>query len=178
MLWIAVFAIAFIILLLLAEKMRIGVRYNSRMGVKLAFTLLNITYIYDPKKHKRRRKRSGYSSAYPIIKRLLDVLGSATLRVQRLAIAYSTSDNEEHVEYYRKYRYHAAISAALAYLREKSQKLIIYDNAIILIPDGNVKFDIHVTLTLKLFHVLRACVDLLIIYHKENAKRRRRNVGN
>lgn len=178
MLWIAVFTFVFIILLLLTEKMRIDVRYNSRMGVKLAFTLLNITYTYDPKEHKRRRKRNGYSSAYPIIRRLLDVLGATTLRVQRLAIAYSDADGEEHVGYYKKYCYHAAISAALAYLREKSQKLIIYDNAIILIPDGDVKFDIHVTLTLKLFHVLRACVDLLIIYHKENVKRRRKNVGN
>ncbi len=177
MLWIAIFAIVFIAVLLLNERMAIDVWYNPRMGVKLAFTLMHITVNYDNNKQKKKKKR-GYSSTVAIIKRLIDVLGVSTLLIRRLAISVTTDRTEEHERYLKEYRYHAVISAIVAYFKERSKSLVIYDNAIILIPDGDVKFDINVTLSLKLFHVMRACIDLLIIDHKEKIRRRRSNVGN
>ena len=169
-------ALVLIAILLLNERVETDLRYTAGNGFEISFTLLHITF--KNIRTKKRNEQHGFNFYRLLIAKILDVFSASSVTIKALEISVPLTDTEEHRRYYLQYRYHTAICALLAYFEKKSKKLVIKDNAIILIPDANEMLKLHLTLSLKLFHILRAYSDLKYKSIKEKKTRRQSNVGN
>ena len=119
----------------------------------------------QPDKQQDKPSALGYIR---IITGIVEKIKDSKIEVKRVIIPIKT-DNFNKSAILRPIRQHAFICAFIAYLRTKTEKLIIEDNAITLSPDiGVIHF--YITIKLRLYQLIQA---LIWIWHSINEERKR-----
>ena len=104
-----------------------------------------------------------------IITDIIDKMNKSNIKVNKVIIPIKT-DNFTKSVILRPIRQHAIICALIAYLRTKTRKLTIEDNAITLSPDINVTH-FYITIKLRLFQLIRALISLWRDINQERKKK-------
>ena len=165
--------IAFPVLLLFRAKIKLVI--SEAMRVEITFAIVTVE-LSDFKGGSSKSKKS-FSLYRRIIKRIISIIEKSEVTLHELRLSRGAGLDFSPSSYTAPYRYHIAISALLAYIRGKAQKLIIEDNAVILIPDEDEHFSLILTLRTRLFYVLRNILGILY-ETRENKKREKKYVGN
>ncbi|MBO5907513.1 MAG: hypothetical protein J6Q85_05140 [Clostridia bacterium] len=170
-----IFIIALIPIMLLSKsEVKILVSQDTR--VEITFTLFSLELSDFGGKGD---KKSPFSEKRRIFSRLLSLIEKSDITVKKLRLSRAGGDGFSPLGYTLPYGYHVAISALVAYIRGKAQRLNIDDNAIILIPDGNEPFSLTLLLRARLFYVLTCALGIYRDTKKSEKKRRKENyVGN
>ena len=165
-----------LIFILLSSKADIKIVISKNTRVEITFTLFTLVLSdFDD----GGRKKSSFSKKRRIFSSVLSLLEKCELTVEKLRLGRGRGRDFAPTSYTLPYGYHIAISALLAYIRGKSQKLNIDDNAIILIPDEDEEFSLTVSLRTRLFYVLTCAARIRRDTKEIEKKGRKRNyVGN
>ena len=158
---------------MLLHGVSVNIRYDSKTGVKLVFTLLNISFPLQ--KWKKKRSGRGASFVFGALTRLPALIRTSEVTLRRLSISES-EDTEEYERYFERYKYQAVISAFLAYLKQNTKKLTVYDDAFIIDPDGDSRLYVDLTVSLRLFYFIKAYAYFWLheCVFKRKRKRKRR----
>ncbi|MBQ2877104.1 MAG: hypothetical protein IJE25_08850 [Clostridia bacterium] len=109
--------------------------------------------------------------------RILRLLSRCDVSLEELRIPSARLAPYSPESFIAPYLYHLTICSAIAYLRSISQKLIIGDNAVVLIPDSGSGFSLRLSARARVLHVLFALVGILLD-KKATEEKRIGNVGN
>ncbi len=170
-----IFIVAAIPLLLLVRaKIKITICRDTRVEITFTLITVELSDFGDG-----GSKKTPFSIKRRIFKRIISLVERSEVSVEELRLSRGAERDFAPASYTAPYRYHIAISALLAYIKGKAQKLNIDDNAIILVPDRDEHFSLILTLRARLFHVL---TNAWGIYRdtKETEKkgRKKKYVGN
>ncbi len=144
----------------------VKIKKNDVWRVELHFTLsaihLEKTIVgktdSDSKRTKKKKRRSA-SYYRAVFRRINELFEVAEVEINKLSVPSEDREDFDSRTMTRPWRYHTAISALLAYLRTKSEKLTVDDNAIILNPDTD-RFSIDMTVKVRLYHLVRMYFSL------------------
>ncbi len=165
-----------IFLFILTERVRIIVKKDETFSLEFHFVFIAICF----KKSEHESDGSGLSPRFyaRLFSRLSELAEACEVKIERITLP-TDSDNFSRTTLTRPFRYHSAVSAAIAYLTAKAKRLTLDDNAIILASDSNVPFGFYLIAKTSLFNLLRASASLLfhIIKHRKRRKKKE-NVGN
>ena len=174
-LFLTLFNIAALIFLLGISRVRARLLVSNKDArVEITFTLF-ILELYNFKDN------SGGGPGIRFYRRLLSHLSElferSEVRIGTIGIPKASGGEFSRREFLDPYRYNIAVSAAIAYLAGKSQKLIIDDNAIILIPDNHNGISFDIRIRTQLFYLAKI---LIAIYFdaKSARKESKKYVGN
>lgn len=158
----------------LTRKTYVKIRKDDAWRVELHFTLSAIRFERtvaksDTPEEKKKKGRTPPSYYREVVHRLTELFEVAELEIRRLFLPVGEGADLYGRRVTAPWRYHTAVSALIAYLDAKSEKLTIHDNAIILNPDDG-RFSLDVTIKVRLFYILRTYLALR--REKERLKRK------
>lgn len=148
-LFISVFLI---ILLVLVQDISFTLYYDENLKFEIDYSFIRLVLkkgqkIKSPKKRKKSSKKFSPLDIIPPIKTALDyVIERSTLKISKLH--YKTKNLPPDKFSVRYKNVFTLISLLAAYLDRKAKKLIIEDNALILISDGENKTDLDADFTM------------------------------
>ena len=122
----------------------------------------------DHNYQKKNTKEISYHGYFRIIKSALEKINNTEIIVNKVIIPIKSNEFDKS-DIIRPLRQHALICAFFAYLRTKTQKLILSDNAIALSPDVD-KFHFHAILKLRLYKLI---YGLISVSHSINEEKKR-----
>ena len=105
-----------------------------------------------------------------IISGIADRIKGTEISVKAIVLPIKAEDFDKSV-ILRPLRYQAALCALVAYLRTKTEKLTLEDNAIILSPDVNV-LHCYLTLKIRLYRLIYGLISLRHAIYEEKKRRR------
>jgi len=165
-----------LLFILFTHKAKIRFIVYEGLRVEITFTLFTLDLSnFGNRSKKKRRPFSFYRN---VLSTIIEFVEGSEVELERLSVPRDESALEGRAEYTSPYRYHIAISALVAYLRGKAKKLNIRDNAVTLIPDGDEKLSLILTVKSRLYHVARAVARIWYHHIKSKRQEKRENVGN
>ena len=135
----------------------------------LAIQVINRQNDGDNKKNSGEDQKLSYRAYLRIISAVLERSKNYEVVIKKITLPYSSDRVDKSIV--GALRKHALICAVIAYLRTKSQKLFLEDNAITLSPDIT-KTHFYVTAKARLYEVIYALLTLRrgIYEEKKRAK--------
>lgn len=120
---------------------------------------------------KRRKNGRHLPSFYiDVFKRISQIAPLCEIEINELSIKREIPEFERKA-FTMPYRYHTAISAALAYLGEKAQKLTVNENKVVLSSQENPQTKFNITIRIMLFHLLSQLAKWLIRFIKRKRRK-------
>ncbi len=155
-----------LMIFILTRTTYVYIKYNRVFSLEFHFVIFSLT-LDLPAKNNTDNIAHAF---YPILlKRITNLIECCYIRVIRISIK---NKRNERFEYFfpASYGRFALISAILAYLNNKSKKITIEQNAIVLNPD-NAETAIDIRLYTELFKLLSMLFKLLFDLKKFSKKK-------
>ena len=159
----------------LTRKTYVKIIKNDTLHVEIHFTIIALCFTKrkEEKEKDGNNRRENKKNYIRIFSKILEIVDHCEIEVNSLLIpqnekTFSVSTTTA------PYRYHALLSALIAYIATKAQKLTICDNAIRLIYDDSASLQFNITLKLFTHNLIR---DLIIFLSKNRKSKLRKKVG-
>lgn len=177
MAWVLIFLLfLFLIFYISTQIVWVKIIKEKELKLEIHLPILAIHLIKskdsgdNKKKDKKANVNPSLSGYLRITTDSINQLNNAKIEINRILLPISTEDfNKSAI--LRPLRQHILICSLIAYIRTKSKKFILEDNAIILSPDVDV---IHLQLTLKLR--LYQLIQGLLSIRRSICEERKRNI--
>ena len=174
--------ISFLILFVLSRTVWIRIIKEEQFRVELHLPLLAISLIDDNKidKQKSEKKKDKAEKISPrayirIFGNTLERIHKSTVVVKRIALPLKLSDFDA-MTLVTPFAYQSVVYTIIAYLKTKTDRLILPDNAVILSPDIN-SLQFYVTVKLRLYQLIYALLTVKKGIEEEKKARRIKYVG-
>lgn len=168
--------ISFLLFFILTRKVWVTIIKDKTLKVEIHLPIfaLHLTKSNDGDKRKKSdmNEKISYLGYFRIITCVVARLKKTEIIVKKVILPVKTEDFDKSA-LIRPLRQHAFICAFVAYLRTKTEKLTLEDNAIILSPDTDV-LHCYVTLKLRLYEFIHG---LLAVMHSIFEEKRRIGFG-
>ena len=170
------------ILFVLSRTVWIRIIKEEQFRVELHLPLLAISLIDDNKidKQKSEKKKDKADKISPrayirIFGNTLERIHKSTVVVKRVALPLKLSDFDA-MTLVTPFAYQSVVYTIIAYLKTKTDRLILPDNAVILSPDIN-SLQFYVTVKLRLYQLIYALLTVKKGIEEEKKARRIKYVG-
>lgn len=160
---------------ILTRETYVVILYNN--GIRIEFHLVIFSLILTEGEDEKGGVRPKIKFYTFLIKRLARLSERSCIRVNsiRLSKLKSLFSPDEITS---SYIYHALISSLIAYLYQKSKKLTLENNALVLIPDSQDISYVDIHLSTELYNIVYALTKILFDYRKYKKRGKLKNVGN
>lgn len=161
------------ICLVTIPKLRIRIVYENELLV-LDIGILHLEF-------KIKTKDKDGSTKPPIsaiISRATEMLRHSTMEVRRLSVPSALPHSTAPGRYFLPYGYHIAVFALMAFLETRTKELILQDGAISVDGEQNASFALDVTVTVRLFYIIKPVVGLIRDIKFKGKKKEKTYVGN
>ena len=134
------------------------IKFTLNGSARLEFTVAFLKIeLYDFGGGKNKSSITFYKK---LAKRITELLSHSAVKIEDLKIPIPKQNNYNS-HFIIPYLYHAAISTMIAYLKSKSEKLSVRENAVCLSSENVDGISLGISLRAGLFYVLRAIVQIL-----------------
>lgn len=135
------------------------IKFTLNGSARLEFTVAFLKIeLYDFGGGKNKSSITFYKK---LAKRITELLSHSAVKIEDLKISIPKQNNYTNSHFIIPYLYHAAISALIAYLKSKSEKLSVRENAVCISSENEDGISLGISLRAELFYVLRAIVQIL-----------------
>lgn len=168
---IPIFLLPLLFAYILTRKVRVSITKKEKWRVEINFTLLGIHFNRLLNKKERKEQKSNdnkRAKSKRIYGRIMRGLRHAELEIRCFNFPIFDCVQCSRDVFPSHIKYHAILSAFLAFLDSKAKKLTVFDNAITLCPDDNSCF-LDASITARLFHILST---LALIWIDEKRRKR------
>ena len=169
--------IVFLLFFVLTRRIFVRIIREEDMNIEIHLPLLALCLrIKDKsKKDKKQTEKLSLRAYIRIIAATLTRVSGCEVLVERIALPCKI-DGFSQSTLLKPFGQQGLIYAAIAYIKSKAHKLILYDNAIISSPDIT-KAQYRITLKLRLFELIYALLTFRRGVYEEKRARRMRYVG-
>ena len=174
--------ISFLILFVLSRTVWVRIIKEEQFRVELHLPLIAVHLIDDKKKEKEKGGKGKdkadkiSSRAYiRIFGNTLEHIRKSTVIVKRVALPLKLADFDA-MTLVTPFAYQGVIYTIIAYLKTKTDRLILLDNAVISSSDIN-SLQFYVTVKLRLYQLIYALLTVKKGIEKEKKARRIKYVG-